>query len=189
MTTAVGIASNALLMLGDKPIADFTESSDRARIAANLWPSVRDSVLRSHPWNCAIKRESLLPDTGAPAFDWSYQFTLPGDCLRVLSVGEIGADEEFKIEGRKLLMDASPCDLRYVFQNDNPDTYDPMLVDLLTVTMAHRMCYAITQSATLTQEIGDRVDRLARKARAVDGQDDTQDAWSDSPLMAARYRV
>ena len=36
MTTPVTICSNALLMLGDNPIADFEEDNDRARLAANL---------------------------------------------------------------------------------------------------------------------------------------------------------
>ena len=103
MTTPVSIASNALLMLGDKPIASFLEESDRARLASNLWPQVRDSVLRSHPWNCAIKRVTLSPDETAPAFDWSYAFSLPGDFIKALSVGNMGAEGEFRIEGRKLI--------------------------------------------------------------------------------------
>ena len=65
MATAVSICSNALLMLGDNPINSFDESAtpgglDRARIADNLWPSTRNSILRSHPWNCAIKRATAL---------------------------------------------------------------------------------------------------------------------------------
>lgn len=187
MATAVSIASNALLMLGDKPIASFTETSDRARIAANLWPSVRDSVLRSHPWNCAIKRVQLIPDATAPAFDWTYQFTLPGDFLRALTVGPMMGEDEYRIEGRKVLANFTPCQLRYVFANDNPATYDAMLVDAMTITMAARMSYAVTQSAALTQEMADRAERLMRRARSVDGQDDTPEQLGDNPLMTARY--
>lgn len=189
MATPISICSNALLMLGDKPIASFTEGSDRATIAANLWADVRDSVLRSHPWNCAVKREVLLPLADAPAFDFSYQFTLPGDCIRILSVGERGLADDYRVEGRTVLSDWTPLQLRYIWRNEVPATYDPMLVDLLTVTMAARMAYPITQSAALAQEMGDRAERLARRARAVDGQDEPGDMLGDNPLRDARYRI
>jgi hypothetical protein len=189
MATPVSIASNALLMLGDKPIASFDEATDRARICANLWPDVRDSVLRSHPWNCAVKRVKLLPDADAPAFDWRYAFTLPGDFLRVLSVGEYQNEEEWRVEAGKVLVNFSPLLLRYVFRNENPATYDGMLVDVMTAQMAARMAYPLTQSAALAQEMGARSASLERKAKAVDGQDDSSDMLGDNPLRDARYRV
>jgi hypothetical protein len=189
MATPVSISSNALLLVGDKPIASFDEATDRARLCANLWPDVRDEVLRSHPWNCAVKRVRLLPDADAPAFDWSYQFTLPGDYLRTLSAGELEAEEDWLIESGKLLCNVSPLLLRYIFRNDNPATYDGMLVGLMTATMAARMAYPLTQSAALAQELGGRAEVLARRARAVDGQDDPPSLLGDNPLRDARLRV
>lgn len=189
MATPVSISSNALLMLGDKPIASFDEATDRARVCANLWPSVRDSVLRSHPWNCAIKRARLLPDATSPAFDWDYQFTVPGDFLRVLSVGELYSEDEWRVEGQMILANWSPLLLRYVYRNENPATYDGMLVDVMTAQMAARMAYPLTQSAALAQEMGNRAAALERRARAVDGQDDSTDMLGDNPLRDARLRV
>lgn len=185
--TAVSICSNALLMLGDKPISDFNEDQDRARLASNLWEQVRDHVLRSHPWNCAIKREALAPDATAPAFDWSYQYTLPSDFLKALSIGEMGQEGEFRIEGRKLLCDDNPCYLRYIFKNDNPGTWDPGLVEVMTLEMAHRMAYAITQSASMVDTMAQKAAMVLRRARAVDGQDDTPEQLGDNPLYAARF--
>lgn len=189
MATDISICSNALLMLGDKPIASFDEGSDRARTAANLWPDVRDSVLRSHPWNCAVKRVTLLPLSDAPDFDYAYRFTLPGDWLRTLSVGELGFTDDWRIEGRELLANYTPCKLRYIFRNTVPATYDTLLVDLLTVTMAARMAYPITQSAALAQEMADRALRLKREAKSVDGQDEPGDMLGDNPLRDARVRI
>ena len=95
--TEVSICSNALLMLGGQPINDLSENSDRARLASNLWPAVRNYVLRRHPWNCAVKRVALAPDLTPPAFDWAFQFTLPPDFMRVLAVGEAGARPTSKL--------------------------------------------------------------------------------------------
>ena len=66
MATKVSICSNALLLLGDKTINSLDEGTDRASLASNLYDSVRDSLLRSHPWNCAVKRVILAPDTETP---------------------------------------------------------------------------------------------------------------------------
>ena len=48
--SAVSICSNALLLLGDKPIDSFDINNDRTRLVANLYTSKRDKVLRAHPW-------------------------------------------------------------------------------------------------------------------------------------------
>jgi hypothetical protein len=184
--TEVSICSNALLMLGDKPINSLTENQDRARLAANLFPSVRDYVLRRHPWNCAIKRVALAPDEQAPAFDFAFQYTLPPDYLRALSVGEMGNDADFKIESRKLLCDENPALLRYIWRNDNPGSWDEMLVWAMTMSMKAAMAYPITQSASLEQAVDDVLKSVLKQARATDGQEDTADSLGFSSLMNAR---
>ena len=92
-----------------------------------------------------------------------------------------------RIEGRKLLCDDNPCYLRYVFKNDNPATYDTMLVEVLVAEMAHRMAYAITQSASMVDTMAQKAAMLIRRARAVDGQDDTPEQLGDNPLYEARF--
>lgn len=187
MTTPVSICSNALLMLGDNPIADFDEGTDRALLAANLWPTARDYVLRRHPWNCAIARVVLSPDVTAPAFDFSYQFTLPSDWMRTLSVGQEGEQPRYRIEGRKILMDSNVCKLRYVFRNENPATWDAMLVMAMTRVMRALFAYPIGQSASLEQLIETELQMYLRESRTVDGQEDEPEAFDQSPLYDARF--
>lgn len=185
--TDVSICSNALLMLGSQSINALNEASDRARLAANLYPTIRDATLRAFPWNCCLKRVALAPDSDAPAFDWSNQFTLPGDFLKAIAVGELGAEEEFRIEGRKLLSDANPCYLLYVFLNNNPGTWDPGLVNVVTTAMAAAMAYPITQSAALQQTMEAKAMLTMKQAKAVDGQDDTPETLGDFRLLASRF--
>lgn len=185
--TPVSICSNALLMLGDRPIASFDDPSDRATLAANLWEPVRDYVLRSHPWNCAIKRVVLSPDATGPAFDWAYQYTLPDDYLKALSIGEREVEGEYRIEGRKLLADENPCLLRYVFKNTNTGSYDAMLVQALTACMRQVFAYPISQSGSLEELLTSTLRPILRQARAVDGQEDTPERLGDNPIVAARF--
>lgn len=185
--TDVSICSNALLMLGAQPINDLTENSDRARLASNLYPTIRNAVVRGFPWNCCITRVVLSPDALAPAFDWTYQFSLPGDFVRALAVGEAGVETDFRIEGRKLLSDDNPCYLRYIFRNDNPATWDDGLVHVVTATMAAAMAYGITQSASLSDSKFREAELILRRAKAADGQDDTPETLGDFRLLRSRF--
>ncbi|KAK6697204.1 hypothetical protein SNK04_014292 [Fusarium graminearum] len=109
---AVTICSNALLSLGAQPISSFDEAGgaaqlDRAKLAAGLYPQVRKAVLRSHPWNCAIRRVQLSPDAQAPEFGYAHRFLLRRLAAH-LAVGNPERNEriDFRAEGRYLLSDA-----------------------------------------------------------------------------------
>ncbi len=185
--SAATICSNALMMLGDNAIASLTEDSDRARLANALWEPVRDMVLRGHPWNCAVKRVSLGPDATAPAFDYTHAFTLPSDWLRTLSVGEEGERPEYRIESGKVLMRQNVCLLRYIWRNDQPATWDSMLVWAMTSCMRSVFAYGITQSTSLEQLVEQVLRDVLRQARAVDGVEEPPQAMDDSPLVSARF--
>lgn len=186
MTTAVDICSNALLMLGNKPISSFDEVTDRAVLCRTLYPQVRDSVLRSHPWNCAIKRVILSPSTTPPAFGWANAFLLPGDWLRTLSVGDEGEANDYQIEGRQILANVSEAKLRYIAQATE-NTWDSMLVNAVTVAMRQVMAYPITTSTSLEQLVMQAIAGVLQQARAVDGQENPPETLGDEMLYRAGF--
>ncbi|WP_202884347.1 hypothetical protein [Pseudomonas lurida] len=187
MATGVSICSNALLMLGAQTINDFNEPVDRAKIAANLYPTIRDDLLRTHPWNCTIKRVLLAPDATPPAFGYENQFELPADFLRVLEVSSSGLIIDHLVEGRSILADASSIELRYVYLNEVENTWDASLVGLLTLAMACAMAYPITQSSALQASFEQKLAMAKKVARAVDGQEDPPQTLGDERLYSARH--
>lgn len=184
--SAVSICSNALLLLGDRPISSFSENNDRTRLVANIYDYKRNRVLRAHSWNCATKRVILSPDVAAPPFGWAYQFQLPNDWLRTLSVGEDGAEDYFAIEGRKILMDSNVCRLRYIWNNTEESTWDSLLVEAMTQVMVAALTYPITKSTTKQATEEEIVKRVLKEARAVDGQEVTPETLGDFPLLSNR---
>lgn len=190
MTSSVDICSNALLMLGAKPIASFDESAapanlDRARLCANLYPMVKADVLRSHPWHCAIKRVQLSPDATAPAFEYTYRFLQPADWLRTLGVGD-GVKVPYATEGRFYLANEPVFPLVYLA--DIPETqFDSMLVAVMTLSMAVRLAYPITASNTTEDSRYRELQLLLKQARAVNAQDDPPQQITGSPLLSSRY--
>ncbi|WP_218276618.1 hypothetical protein [Pseudomonas sp. HMWF032] len=186
MATGVSICSNALLMLGAQTINSLDDPLDRAKICSNLYPTVRDDLLRSHPWNCTIKRVLLAPDADAPAFGYSSKFELPSDFLRVLEVTDNGVFIDYLLEGRSILADSSSLQLRYVYRNEVENTWDAGLVMLLTLAMAAAIAYPITQSASVQANMEQKLSMAKKVARSIDGQEEPAQTLGDERLYGAR---
>lgn len=185
----VSICSNALLMLGDNPIASLTDGSTRATLAANLYPFVRDDILRAHYWNCATKRVLLAPEVDVPAYGFGRQFALPGDFLRVRQAGYDGSEVPYAIESGKILCDSNPLPLRYVWRNENPAAWDTQLVFVMTLAMAAQLAYPITKSASAEENRFGQFGTALKKAKAVDGMDEPPEGDEATfDLLRARFR-
>lgn len=185
-SSAVSICSNALLQLGDKPIASLTAGTDRALLCANLWPQVRDYILRKHPWACTRTNVTLAHEATAYSFDWAYSYVLPGDCMRVLQVGQRGHRVEYEMQGRRVLTNQATLPIVYQERQEDPTQWDAAMADAASAEMAARMAYAITKSASLAEQARGQADRLLRQAQAIDGQDNPPEDWADSPFVDVR---
>ena len=187
MASAVSICSNALLMLGSSAIASFDASEGEFAVAAgNMWPSARDAIIRANLWHCAIKRVILAPMSDAPAFEFKYQYQIPSDCLRVLSIG-VDYAPRHKIEGNKILTDQDSCALTYLYRNDDVGAWDSGLVDVMTAYMASLLAYTVTRSASMAQLMQAEYLRRLRVARSSDSMQGTKEPMTySSPLIAIR---
>lgn len=189
MTTAIEICSNALLELGQLPISSFDEGNDRARLCANLYPNERNAQLRSHFWNCAVKRVQLTPQVAVPAYGFKAKYLLPGDWLRTLRVGtDREASLDFRQEGREILCDAGSIFLRYVWRNENEGSWDALLIEVMQARMKWKLAYPITKSTSLRAELRDEWRLMLKQAKSIDSMDEPGESVADeSPLITARY--
>jgi hypothetical protein len=187
-SSAVEICSNALLQLGDRPIASFNENNDRTRLVSNLWESKMEKVLRIHPWNCATKQVILSPDSTAPVFDWASRFQLPTDWLRTIRVGLKDSPEAYDIQGRYILMDGSECLLTYIWRNAVVGTWDTLLVEAMTEVMKAALTYPITKSTSKQATEEEIVRRVLQSAKTINGQETPPEELGISSMYANRMR-
>jgi len=175
MASEVEICNSALNLIGASNILNLTEDSKAARICNQRYAFIRDAVFRSHPWNSLITRVSLTADTTTPAFDYSYQFTLPTDpyCLRVLRLQD--NDTVHTIEGRKILCNESTIKLIYVARILDVNLYDQLLMETIAARLAADISYALVNSTNLTQQLERQYDSKIREARFVDATEGTPD--------------
>lgn len=177
MASDVEIVNNALLMLGDQFITSLDDDTNRARLANSLYGPTRDSILRAHPWNCAVTRSSLAKLADAPAFGWVNAFQLPTNpyCLRVLDLNANQlrgvAGEQFRVEGRKLLTNAGTAHVRYICRITDPNQYDSLLYEAFSVLLASKMAYGITASNNNVEELVKLYQSLLQQARTINGQE------------------
>ena len=176
MASVVDICNGALNQLGASTIISLTEDSKNARLCNARYTQVRDSLFRSHPWNCLQKRIQLASDTATPAWGFSYQFTLPADCLRVLRIEDY--DYDYKIEGRKIVSNVSTMRILYIARIEDPNEYDEILRETLSAALGADIAYAITSSNPVAQNMYQLFQEKLREARFVDateGQNTIQD--------------
>lgn len=188
MTSKVDIVNRALDKLGADTIVDLTQDSENARVMNRQYNIVLRSLLRSHTWNCAIARVILAPMATKPAFDFSYQFQLPSDCLRPLLESDT---TDWTVEGKKILTnDGNTINLRYIRMLDDPNDMDDCFIEVFACKLAMESAEKITQSKTkrdsATQEYKDAL-VVARKANAFERIPDEQSAssWVDSRIVGA----
>jgi hypothetical protein len=184
---SIELCSSALIKLGAESISSFEDGTAEAKVAARLYPLVRDAMLCAHPWSFATKQAELSLLTVTPPTDFAYAHQLPNDFLRALSAGDAGRGRGlvYEIINGQLRSDAETVVLSYLFQpseGDFPAYFAPALVTRL----AAEFCLPLTENTSRA----DRFTRLAEEelklAKLIDSQQDTPPRVEDFTLIEAR---
>lgn len=186
-TSLTEIFNNALQGLKADRIMAGSDDSESADLCNQAWPSVRDAVLRSHPWNCAMRLAQLQQSATAPAWKWDYAYPLPTDCLRVVEV--VGADEEaievWEVVGTEILCnEAAPVYISYIWRETDPTKYDALLCRVLEAALAAELAYPLTASVTARQAAQAMYDERMREARGVDARQ----AQTYGPIVTSMWQ-
>ena len=188
MASIVDICNGALNQLGATTILSLTEDSKNARLCNSRYTQVRDSLFRSHPWNCLQKRVELAADTDKPAWGFSSQYTLPADCLRLLRI--LDYDLDHKVEGRKILSNASSMKILYIARITDPNEYDELLRETLSAALSADIAFAVTSNNTTATNMYNLFQDKLKDARFVDsteGQNVEQDLGMSDIIDAGTF--
>ncbi len=185
--TSIALCSRALLKIGASTIASFDEGTAEAEVAANLYPSIRDALISSHPWNFATGQISLARLTAQPVADFVYAFQLPSDFLRALSAGVTGRGRglDYRIAENRLHCDSEQAVLTYVFRPAELD-FPPFFDGALIARLAAEFCAPITESTARAELLFKLAEDEFRRAKLIDGQQDTPSAIDSFPLVDVR---
>ena len=188
MASTVEICNGALNQLGATTILSLTEDSKNARLCNSRYTQIRDALFRTHPWNCLQKRIALAADTTAPAWGFSYAYTLPADCLRLLKI--LDYDSNYKVEGRKILSNTSSMKILYIGRITDPNEYDELLRETLSASLAADIAFAVTSNNTTATNMYNLFQDKLKDARFVDsteGQNVDQDLGMADQIDASTF--
>jgi hypothetical protein len=199
------ICNLALDRLAANVISSLTEGTVEADRCARAYAPARDSVLRAHPWNFAIRRATLAQDATAPNHEFTKRHALPVDCLKVIRTGFEAGDgsgtwiygvidpvqaivtPEYRIEGRYLLCNEDTVKIEYIARITDVTQFDELFADVLAQRLAAEMCYAFTQSTSMTEQAWKIYATKLDEARSIDAQEGTPREPTDtSPWLLAR---
>jgi hypothetical protein len=154
--------------------------------------NIRNRVFRSHNWNCLIKRVQLAADSTGPVVEYTYGYTLPSDCLRVMAINTGSTDSiksalDYKVEGRKIVTDETTVYLLYVAIDTDPTNYDAYLYEAIAHQLAADICYAVTNNSTLANNYMNRADERLREARFIDATENALDTVEANEIWKKKY--
>lgn len=187
--SVVEICNNALQDLGEEPVMSLADDTKAARLCNQRWPSVRDAVLRAHPWNCAMRQVELARCAEPPLWKWAFQYTLPADFLRVIAL--TGADgslvTQWEVLGKRVLCDEdAPVRMAYVRRETDPALYDPLLGETLSARMSAVLAYPLTGSTSLSQAFWKTYSDKLREARGVDAREGSPESPMPMSWLTAK---
>lgn len=185
-TTEVSICNSALIKVGAERITSLSDSNKRAQLCSEQYSKMRDEVLRSHPWNFAIKRATLVSTGNKPLFDYDYEYVIPTDVLRIISIHD--KTIKWRVEAdRKLVSDSTSVKIEYIAQITAAAEFDAYFSEALSLRLASELAYPLVQSVRLQENLAARYEKVIRNARSFDAQEGTpreliDDSWVETRL-------
>lgn len=188
-TSKVAIANGALQRLGvSQKLESLAQNHPNARTMNLAYEPVRKALLRKYDWGFAIRRASIAADGNQTLWGAHNRFVLPGDYIRLIRDDESGFPVDWKIESAEdvgvyiVTDDASPLEIRYLADVDDPNFYDAAFIEAFECALAIKTCKEVTGSTTAKDSIVEDFDTAiaeAKKSGAIEkaAQESPEDSW------------
>lgn len=198
MTVTVTQTCNiALMKLGGDLLTDIetdlintadTGVQKAAKMCNALFPTLRDEMLRNHPWNFAVARAQLTDSMPSPDFEFTYMFEFPDDCIRLLRIFNHN-HMRFQVEGNTILTDSETIDIVYIREMEDPTEWDPLFLEAFATRLAAEIAYGLTGSNSLANTLMDQHYAKTRLAKQIDAQENYADPFTADEWVASRRSV
>lgn len=180
------IANLALQILGAGRVVSFGENSAEAVAVRGCYTHERDTLLRKHTWNFALKQEQIAEDATPPKFGAGHRYALPSDFLRLAPATD-GNVRDWRIVGGFIHTDdGAPLNFEYIARITNPNEFDPCFVDALAAMIAEQICEELTGSNSKIATAIELRREAIREAKRTDAIEDGVAEPPDCTWVQAR---
>lgn len=190
--TKTSLANRALDLVGKDTMLDYnTATNTYAKNVQRNFEPVFKRCLRKSDWPFALKRVSLSPDAATPENQFSYQFTLPSDFVKLSDLWPkyFGEPVPHTVEGGKLLCNENAVTIKYVsgLCIKNPTGIDPNFAEYFCHELAVALTYKMTDSVQLRKELRETAKEIFEEATSLHSQEGTDDPIPESEWITVRY--
>lgn len=128
-----------------------TDDTTVSRACAFAYDKARLELLENYNWSFAIKRVELAQLVTTPEFEWSYEYGLPNDYLRIITTYR---NPDWVVEGAKFLTNQdSDVFVRYMADIEDTSIFPRMFSN----AMAYLIALDIEPTITNDQAVNARV--------------------------------
>lgn len=190
----VEICNAALLSVASNIITSFDDGTNESKVCAQFYPRVRDSLTAEHEWSHAIKLAGPLPPADAPpVFEYSYQYLLPADLLRLVWASESNVPKfqltNYRIAGRYLMTDlSSGLYIRYIARSEDTTAFSQMFTEALIARLSAEFAIPLAESRSLSEMYNAIYRSKLEEAIAADGLQGRNQRIEVTRHVSARYR-
>lgn len=165
MSSVIDICNLALSHIGqaaDVSTIDPPENSIAAEYCARFYPMARDTLLESHAWDFALRREPLAM-LKHDSKQWRFCYAVPAECLKILNILpetavndtaclSVNHARETTADGHMIIWsDTGNAIARYIKRVDNSHLFTPSFTTALSWKLAAMLAGAIIKSDTGAQ--------------------------------------
>lgn len=183
MATQLSICNTAIMYISGNTITALTDGSVEADYLTIIFDDTVNEMLMEHPWSFALERTTLSGSAFTPSFEYSYAYTLPTDCLKVIDEYN-GYD--YKREGGYLLTDESSLDITYVKEVTDFSLPNPWFNKALSASLAMQMAFTILGSVQLQDRMTKMYSYYLMRAKTVDARQNPKKTAGDGSWITKR---
>jgi hypothetical protein len=175
MTERIDICNLALGWIGADTITGLEDETVEARQCLNNYALARDATLEAHDWSFAMKRFTPALSGYTPDWGFSYQFVIPSDIMRVVSVGpnkELFWEHEqdmWVVESGYILADQADIYCRGIRRVNDEGIYSALFAHALAAKLGTLMALTLTQSHTIMEKMAGMYTSMINEAQTRDG--------------------
>jgi hypothetical protein len=158
----VSVVNESLSKIGDAQIEDLQAGDNTSAFCNALLASSLRKLFGLHNWNCVKKRMTLSPLVDAPNFGYSYQFQIPENFSKIVSISSV----DYSLEGDKILSNETILDLVYIFLPEDATSINPSILRSALVTcLAAMLAIPLAGSNSLANRLNSEFVAIVSEAK------------------------
>lgn len=198
MPSETDLLNDAIGQIGASRITAIDDGSTNATHCQTFYPTLRDAELTAVHWTWAKRRVELAEDADGPPFEFTFSYTLPADCLKLIEYNGAATDltniigfegrvpARWKVEGNKVLTNDGTVKIVYLARITDPNKWTPYFYQGVAAKLAGKLASAIMKDSRMALAKLEEGQYLISLAAAIDSQQSSIEPFIVDGLLWGR---